>query len=186
METAWIQSILYQPPAVLGKSLKPFSPFHALVLDSIESPYMRGGNATPDDLITAVYVCSCSWSDRARILNGDKAELRKWGKDFCRADWQSEFDAFNLYLSESWTTPTTWKRGDGGTVKASGAFHMTVFAMRILGMNEADSWDAPLARLVCYRETYTEQETGKSDLQTDDERHGKKVLEDMENGNSKA
>jgi len=42
---------------VLGKRLLPFSLWHLLLLEVIESPFIMGGNATLFDLKTAVGIC---------------------------------------------------------------------------------------------------------------------------------
>lgn len=182
MEIAWIQAIAYQPPVILGQQLNPFSPFHALVLESLKSPYISGGTATPNELVLAVYVCSLSWADRKKITTIDESKLKNWGKKQSKAAWRYELSNFKTYISESWMLPDTWKKPNSGTVKANGAYHLAVFAMRKLGMNEADAWNTPLSRLVCYRHVIEEQETGKSDIITDDEKTAMQKLKEPNNG----
>lgn len=171
MHVGWIQAACYNPPTVLGRKLLPFSPFHALTLDAVDSPYMRGTAVDVHDLILAVYVCSRSWADRASII-GEPEPIQTWGAEQDHADWLAEMAAFRLYFQESWTIPDKWETGDKAKAKANGAYHLAVFGMRFLSMTEAAAWDCPVSRLICYRETYSEQETGKSLLKTDDELEG--------------
>jgi len=168
MHIAWTQAVLYDPPTVLGRKLYPFSPLHALVLDAVQSPFFIGGNYDLQDLVLAVHVCCSSWDTRADIF-ANPATLKKWGKQHGKTNWRKEVAAFQFYMAESWNTPKSWHDGKdgadkGSTAKASGAYHLAVFAMRRLGMSEAAAWDCPAARIVCYRETFIEQESGKSDL----------------------
>lgn len=175
MEIAWAQALLYQPPVVLGKQLLPLSVLHVLMLDAIDSPFMRGGSFDAGDLIIAVHLCGLKWVDREQFFVDAKA-ARAWGKSQRKNQMDDESAKFVDYISESWKIPETWKTGKGQSAKANGAYHLAVFGMRQLGMSEAEAWDCPVARLVCYRETYAEQETGESDLITDDERTGLEVL----------
>jgi len=175
MHIAWTQAVLYQSPAVLGRQLAPLSPLHVLTLEAVNSPFMVGGVSGLDDLILAVHICATQWGTRAGIFANEKL-LRKWGRQHRRADWRAEMGAFHTYLDESWTTPDKWGKGASGAAKAPGAYHLAVFAMRNLGMAEAQAWDCPIARLICYREAFAEQERGESDLMTDEEKRGIEVL----------
>jgi len=175
MHIAWIQAAIYDPPEVLGQKLKLLSPYHVLMLDSIQSPFMVGGKYDLHDMVLAVHVCSTSWADRYSVFS-TPAALKRWGRKQGKCDWKIEAETFKLYLSESWTIPESWQGAGGGKAKANGAYHLAVFAMRRLRMTEAEAWDCPVARLCCYRDTFDEQETGKSELITDNERKGIEVL----------
>jgi hypothetical protein len=171
MEIAWIQAIAYQPPVILGQQINPFSPFHALVLESTKSPYMFSVAPNFGDLVFAVHICGLRWETRSNIFL-PRTDLRKWGKTQRKADRTKAMRDFSLYISESMKTPDVWTKPGKNTVKANGAYHLAIFAMRKLGMNEADAWNCPISRLICYRETDEEQETGKSDIITESEKIG--------------
>lgn len=181
MQTAWIQACLYQPPVVLGRQLQPFSSFHALALDAVDSPFWHGGIPSVDDLILAVHICALTWETRSAVF-GDFRRLMKWGRRQRKADRAAELEAFRRYLNESNVYPARWKTGESSNIKASGFFHLVAFAMHRMNMTEAQAWDCCMARLVCYSEAYREQETGKSDLISDDEMKGIEMLKGAANG----
>lgn len=176
-DISWIQSVLYEPPTVLGRRLRPFSPLHALILQNIDSPFMFGGTAaTFEDLVVAVHVCGLTWTERNQWLPPAKL-LRRWGRKQRHTDFGAVADVMDEYISESWQLPERWTSGKGPShSKANGAFHLAVFGMSRLGMTEARAWDCPVARLICYREAFAEQETGKSDLVSDQEKRGIEAL----------
>lgn len=171
MQLSWVQAVGYAPPVVLGKQLQAFSAFHVLMLDAVASPFFRGGAPDTHDLLLAVHVCSSTWASRASVVT-DLSSVTDWGQGQLNVDWPAEMSAFEKYISESWLIPDKWELGDGEKAKANGAYHLAVFAMRFLGLAEAEAWNCPVSRLVCYRETYSEQETGKSLLKTEDELAG--------------
>jgi len=181
MQAAWTQAALYEPPVILGRKLQPLSPLHLLILDSVDSPFISGGKSDIQDLVLAVHTCCLKWETRQNIFPEDDA-LKAWGTEQAKTDWREELAAFQLYLSESWVIPEKWDAKDGDKCKANGAYHMALFCMRNLNMPEAEAWNCPVARIVCYRECYAEQETGKSDLVSPDERTSIDKLKAENNG----
>jgi hypothetical protein len=172
VQLSWVQAVGYAPPVVLGKQLQAFSAFHVLMLDAVASPFFRGGAPDTHDLLLAVHICSSTWASRASVVT-DLSSVTDWGQGQSKVDWPAEMRAFETYISESWLIPDKWETtGEREKAKANGAYHLAVFAMRFLGLPEAEAWDCPVSRLVCYRETYSEQETGKSLLKTEDELAG--------------
>jgi len=173
MQPVWIQSLLYQPPTVLGKQLKPFSALHFLILNFYKSPFLHGkGRISTDDLILAVIVCASDFASRHDLLNIDIKRIKKWGREHRKTDLLEATATLKEYLQESMVIPEKWQSsGDdsGGTIKTNAGYALVMFAMGRLGMTEAEAWNAPLARLVCYRDVYYELETGKTDVVSDEE-----------------
>lgn len=173
MQPVWIQSLLYQPPTVLGKQLKPFSALHFLILNFYASPFLHGkGRISTDDLILAVIVCASDFASRHDLLNIDNKQIKKWGREHRKTDLLEAVATFEEYLQESMVIPEKWQsvQDGGGTIKTNTSYALVMFAMGRLGMTEAQAWDVPLARLVCYRDVYYELETGKTDVVSDEER----------------
>lgn len=179
MNVVWPQAILYEPPKVLGKTLRGFSAFHALMLEAVQSPFMVGGKADLQDLILAVRICAHRWADRAKIKDTDA--IKTWGKHIKRGDFIGARQTFDLYLAESFKMPEFWNKS-GSSLRANFAFHLVTFGMRILGLSEADAWDTPIARMVCYRACWAESE-GDTSLKSDSEQSGIELLR-KENGKS--
>lgn len=178
MQIVWAQSVLYEPPAILGRKLNLFSPFHALILEAAHSPFMddlSGKAAQVDDLLLAIHVCSKSFTDKFSGLINPQ-EIQDWGKSVTPEQWQSARADFSLYLKESWKTPEYWSSSSSAETKASWIFHLVVFAMKQLRFTEQQAWDAPISRIVCYRAAYAEQQTGESDLKTEFDEIGIETL----------
>jgi hypothetical protein len=173
MNIVWAQAAIYEPPEVLGKTLQGFAPFHALMLEAVQSPFMRGGYGDFDDIILAVHICSHSWAARASILSASQ-ELVEWGKTCTAGDISSAREKLESYFSESWKMPQFWPT-DGGTMRANWIYHLVVFGMRYLRMPESRAWDCPISRLVCYRACVGETDGDKS-LMSEDEIKGIEVL----------
>lgn len=179
MNVVWPQAILYEPPKVLGKTLRGFSAFHALMLEAVQSPFLVGGKTDLQDLILAVHVCAHGWADRATIK--DTEAIKAWGEHIKSVDFVDAQKQFSNYLTESFAMPEFWNNS-GSTLRANFAFHLVTFGMRILGLSEADAWDTPIARMVCYRACWAESE-GDTSLKSDDEQAGLDLLR-KENGQS--
>lgn len=174
MNIVWAQAALYEPPEVLGKTLRGFSPFHALMLEAVQSPFMVGSTADFDDLILAVHICAHGWADRF-LIRSDMAAVIEWGKSLTADDIATGRRNFDAYLTASWETPKFWQDSDSGTLRANWIYHLAAFAMRRLNMTETEAWDCPIARLVCYRACVGETEGDKS-LMTDDDIKGIETL----------
>lgn len=166
---------------MLGRQLQPFSAFHALALSSVESPFWAGGDPTVDDLVMAVHICSLSW-DRRHEIFPDVKQMKRWGRACRKERFDEHMALFTQYLGESNVYPERWQEGGSSEIKACSFYHLVVFGMKRLGMMEAEAWDCPMSRLVCYSEAHNEQETGKSNLISDEERKGIEVLKAEQHG----
>lgn len=174
MQGAFILAHTYSPPSVLGLRLRPFSPWHGLLLEAAGSPFLCGGRVDADDLILGAWVCSKSYCDGFRTA-ADAASARKWGAKTKRFHLAAELSAFNSYLDASFTAPEYWKSGDGSSVKAPYFWHLAYFAMLRLHLPEADAWDYPIAKISCYQACAAEL-SGNSNLMSADEIKGIELL----------
>ncbi len=174
MNIVWANAAFYEPPKALGKTLRGFAPFHALMLEAVQSPFMVGGPPDFDDLVLAVHICSHGWSDRFRIRS-DMASVIEWGKVLTTEDIAAGRRNFDAYLTASWEMPQFWQSLDAHDLRANWIYHLTTFAMRRLHMTESAAWDCPIARLVCYRACVGETEGDKS-LKTEEELKGIETL----------
>ena len=171
MQGAFILSHTFSPPSVLGLRLRPFSPWHGLLLEAAGSPFICGGGRTDaDDLILGVWICTKSYRDGFRAAT-DVAAARKWGAKIKRFNLAAELSAFNYYLDDSFTAPEYWKSGDGSGVKAPYFWHLAYFAMYRLHLAEAEAWDYPIAKISCYQACAAEL-SGNSSLISADEIKG--------------
>ena len=179
MQKAFLQSALYSPPIVLGRQLRAFSPFHALALEAVNSPFAHEPvtGVTPDSLIVAIWTCSHSFADGLPVLL-DIATIQKWGASVGKWDFSKTKAQFFRHLDDSMLLPKFYHTGDEEDARAPVAWHLATSGMRFLHMTEAEAWDCSIARLVCYRACISEWNGSKS-LKSDEEIKGRKVLEEI-------
>jgi len=176
MQGAFIQALTYRPPAILGRQLLPFSPWHGIVLEGAGSPYIIGGTPDFGDFITAAWVCSHSFTHGwAGTL--DLVAAKKWGKANRkqRAKFSAAVAALNEHILASFVGPEYWSAEGGSSVKAPYWWHMATFGMTTLHLSYADAWDCSIARLMCHFACKSETEGGK-DLMSADDIKGEEVL----------
>jgi len=172
MQGAFVQALTYSPPVILGRQMLPFSCWHGLLLEAAGSSYLVGGIPTPSDAVYGAWVCSGRFADG---IAADKKALEKWGRRHRRAAWGDVLLAFGDYIEAGLRGPQYWRGGKDKPVKAPYWWHLALFARSRLGMTEAEAWDAPVARLSCYRACESESR-GWDKLMTDAEAEGVKVL----------
>jgi hypothetical protein len=179
MQEAFLASALYQPPIVLGRQLRHFSPFHALALEAVNSPFAHDPvtGVTPDSLIVAIHTCSLSYADGLAALL-DTAAIQKWGASVGKWDFDATLKIFKRHISDSMVLPAFYHTGDEEDARAPVAWHLATSGMRFLNMTEADAWDCSIAKLVCYRACISEWNGSKS-LKSDEEIKGRKILEEI-------
>ena len=179
MQEAFLQSALYSPPIVLGRQLRAFSPFHALALEAVDSPFAHEPvtGVTPDSLIVAIWTCSHSFADGLTVLL-DTAAIQKWGASVGKWDFPATLKTFQRHIADSMVLPVFYHTGDEEDCRAPVAWHLATSGMRFLNMTEAEAWDCSIARLVCYRACISEWNGSKS-LKSDEEIKGRKVLEEI-------
>ena len=119
MQGAFIQALTYRPPAILGRQLLPFSPWHGIVLEGAGSPYIIGGTPDFGDFITAAWVCSHSFTHGWEGTL-DLVAAKKWGKDNQkhRAQFPAAVAALNDHIMASFVGPEYWPADGGSSVKA--------------------------------------------------------------------
>lgn len=94
-------------PTVLGVRLVPYTVGHAIVLQRLRSPYVLGGEITPNDLVEAVLVCSQPPLESIKSIKSVWRDvvLWLWGKRIARLDLLEESQKFQLWLNEQSTAP---------------------------------------------------------------------------------
>ena len=158
-DNPFLRSLFVQPPEVLGRRLRPFSAYHAAALMLLDSPFMRGGkqDITPDDLVLAVFVCSCGFRDGPSKLFPAPAveELASWGHQF---DFNAGLATFRQYLDDYLYLPSVWQpEGEGKESGVPAPFHAVATVLQHMnGLSEAEAWDLPFARLVGYKAAIAE------------------------------
>ncbi len=156
MDSAFFQSVLVQPAEVLGKRLHPFSCYHALVLAHFDSPFLIGGEASRQELIFAVWVCTTRFEDGPALLQSDDAlkGAMEWGKSFAKTepDFEQGRDDFQTYLKNYMRFPQLWtKKGQGKPSGVPWPFRIAATVWAHFDVTEAEAWNMGLNKAASYR-----------------------------------
>ena len=152
MDPRFLAAVFARPPVVLGRQLRPFCCGHAVLLDALESPYIRGGALAQDgtDLIKAVWICSQTYEQgRDGLMRPPEAiavECQQWGESLKAEslDIRAEHDRFTAHLEEHTRAPKRWKKGDEKAAKSPWPLVIAIGLQRELGWSEERAWNAPL------------------------------------------
>lgn len=153
MSAAISQAALKQPFRVLGRELNPYSLWHKIFLESVDSSFAI---AKPDqtledlhdDLIISAYFCSYDYLGGLEQLDSKltRCRIKLWR-------WRcGEFDVFDAvsyfreYISYYSAYPNFWIedgcRSSGGKISSYAQF-LKVKMMQEFGMHEVDALNTP-------------------------------------------
>lgn len=152
VDPRFLAAVFARPPVVLGRQLRPFCCGHAVLLDALESPYIRGGPLAQNgsDLIKAVWICSQTYeAARDGLMRPPEviaAEAQQWGASMKAdgLDVRAEHERFSAYLEEHTRAPKRWKKGDEKAAKSPWPLTIAIGLQRELGWTETRAWNAPL------------------------------------------
>lgn len=164
----WLQALFLQPPKICGKQLLPFSVGHYFLLRNLNSPYIKGGIPTYNDLLMAILICSMSFETCQKILVYNP-KMWKWSLWFLR--WQlinleTAEKSLKQYLSEYICTPEHWEYVKGEDIKPVDPygcpleFHIVRVLCSIYNMNTEKAWNTPYGLARCYYDTWAESDRG--------------------------
>ncbi len=146
MQGAFLNALLYRPPSITGKQLLPFSCWHGLVLEEMDSSFIVGGELTIEEAIVVIEVCS----KRRDEFILDKNALVKAGKKIKPDSYSQIISDVKEYIEKSFFLPVCWKEEKEKSLKIPIWFHLVYFAMKHLHYSEEEAWNANFARLFCY------------------------------------
>lgn len=107
-----------EPHRLLGVDLLPFSLGHLILLRRLESAFVTGGTPQMDDLVSAVFICSQTYSEAAEVLNTGEVDyleprlffgnrvvrlplaeaMRRWQQIAGEFDFNDRMEAFRIYM----------------------------------------------------------------------------------------
>jgi len=155
---AWYQSLMIQPPIVMGRRLKPFSMIQRLTLENFDSPFITHNRPiTRADVTFAVMVCSRDWAGLQAKFFHDFMWIGIWW-DAIRAtfyNWQSEADRLTVYINAYSDTPDV-DNSKKSTHKAPWQFHAVHIICKEYHFPEEKVWNMALNRVLCYVATASE------------------------------
>lgn len=149
MDERFAEAFVNRRHTVLGRKLKPFSVWHAFVLDLLGSPFAGHVGETIDfrSLFFAVGVCAREYDPGLRCLR--KGPLFRLRFFLRHRGWKKREDrhlrAFLAYLRDYRTGPHPDHFADGTGEKSGvpGPLLLVARLMRLGGMTKAEAWNTP-------------------------------------------
>ena len=173
MDNLYCDSLLLQPPRILGVQLRPFSSYHALVLLRFDNPLVCGGDVSESDLIQAVVICSQGFSDKLfgylSLLNDHLPKIQ-YGARLLIHDIGRETEAIEDYIQQYSAGPDYWADGDAKLSGIEPPFQVAgALLQNMPGFSEEQVWDMPFTRALAYKACIAEQHgadvVNQSDIQ---------------------
>ncbi|MFH1602431.1 MAG: hypothetical protein ABIH03_00805 [Pseudomonadota bacterium] len=149
-------SMLVTPPVLLGRQLRHFSLYHALMLSVAGSPFIGvgDGQAALDDLLFAVWIC-CQEYDPTPAPHESPAlidEAREWGAGAGEIDLAEGCAAFTAYLNGYFAFPQFWQDGKSKPSGVPWFFRCAAdVMMHYPQLSEETVWNMPINRAAAYR-----------------------------------
>ena len=171
LDLKFAESVLNLNHRVLGKRLKPFSLWHALLLEATRSPIWAGhGPITLPDLHAAVAICSNEWP-KFNLKAGFFTILR----NSCISDDRLQFEGKKLiaYFNDYNSVPMLWtedKKDFKEKPRCPLPLSLDLVAWLVRhGFGEARSWNMPIGLAHWYYIACARQRGGEIDLVSPEE-----------------
>ena len=150
MSASYIKAAIPEPHVILGRKLRPFCIGHYLILSRFDCAYVSetSANASREDLIFAVLVCSMRPKDFMAFVEDDGAEkaVKDWGKKVGVFDFKEKSDAFQNYLAEHSQMPAFWIEQDGQRSGAHWTQSVLLCLTSQLGYTREEAEEMPLTQ----------------------------------------
>lgn len=171
LDLKFAESVLNLDHRVLGKKLKPFSLWHALLLEAIQSPIWMGkGSLTLPDLYSAVAICSNEWP-KFTLKAGTLTILCN---TFLRGErLEKESKKLVAYFNDYNSVPMLWTADKTDKKEAPKcplpmALDLVAWLVRH-GFGEARSWNMPIGLAHWYYIACAKQRGSEIDLVSPEE-----------------
>jgi hypothetical protein len=158
MADVWLQALLASPPVICGRRLLPFSLAHALLLRKLGSPYACGGPERPEDLLTALEICSRPVAALPGFLARPpsprylRRHARRWAGHLTVAG-----ASFRTYLGDFLVAPARFDSVTGAPIRSPVEWYLAGLLMAEYGWTEQAAWDCPFAKARCLAEVHFER-----------------------------
>lgn len=151
---------------VLGKRLKPFSTWHLLQLQYMQSPLVGGGAVESGDLELAVRVCQTSFPNAV-------AARRRWWR-WRGLGMKAEVEAFEQYVADYATGPDI-QAEETSTKKArlpdmDSLLQEVAMYRKMSGCSREEAWNVPIGEMAWMNAAWARMEGAKFSIMTELER----------------
>lgn len=142
----FLEAFLNRPHRVLGRNLRPFSLWHNLLLESIQSPFLTGRGVTAVQLWQAVRVCSSRWTGEGYRPNLNPPTRLRWLWEVGRYGLRRECEAFADYLRDFDSSPKFMQSEENKVSNERDIDDNLELACHLesQGYTPADVWNMPL------------------------------------------
>jgi hypothetical protein len=153
MQLPYAYALLAIPPKVLGRQLMPLTLGHCWILDTLQSPIIKGGSINLDDILLAVIICSLPWLEALDIIQYDKLESKalELGSSVIESDIEQAKQQLLKYVSYYATCPERQdNKSDRLGVVVPWYFCLCISLLR-LGFSEEKAWSCEVGKALCYQ-----------------------------------
>lgn len=116
------EGFLHKPHRVFGKKLKPFSTWHRLQLEWVNSRILTGG-PTKWDVYAAVKICQSQYPDAADVETYKGIRAFVWKLRYLFTPWRKEAKKFFAYIDDYYSPPKLWGGKSSSKKKLAEAAH---------------------------------------------------------------
>ena len=167
MQIPYTYALLAVPPKVLGRQLLPLSLGHCWLLDTLQSPLIKGGKIELSDIVLATIICSHEWRIALDLIQYDKLEAKgiELGNGVSEADLpiaKRELLRYFDYYAKAPERSSSGNDGKMGTV-VPWYFCIVVSLLR-LNFSEEKAWSCEVGKALCYQTTAAYMDGDKSIL----------------------
>ncbi len=140
MSDALAECIFHARHTICGRRLKPFTLWHAWLLDFCQSPFVSSTPGTAADLALAIEVCSRPASTPARSPHLDLRPDRRLTARIFRDGFRETADAFRAYLGDYVALPRCWSTPGGRSIRSHPCLYTVAVLMRHGQRTEEQAW----------------------------------------------
>ena len=167
------QAAIPDPYVILGLKLRPLSLGHYLLMSRFDVAFVASEerNATFDDLILGVLICSMGYDDFLRFMESKnfRREIAAWGRKIGLFDPVEKIVLFNQYIREGSKAPLYWIEKEGRNNSGAHWTHaLKTTLVSKCGYTNSEALNAPLSQALSDYFQYAESE-GFVRLMTEDE-----------------
>lgn len=149
-DVEYYQAQVPEPWTLLGLRLRPLSAGHIILLNRVESPFVKPGTEiTFEDLTCAVFICAHTFEETLEAFDDPELpeRLSEWhtrlAAEHGEIDLQAKAAEFQQYLEEGSRSPSFNSQGEGGVGDVPSVQLVKAFLMSETNMTEAEILNRP-------------------------------------------
>ncbi|EIQ01049.1 hypothetical protein OpiT1DRAFT_05613 [Opitutaceae bacterium TAV1] len=161
-DTRYVEAAVNHRHRVLGRVLAPYSFWHILLLETVQSPLLLDKPVTPQALWQAVHICSSRWNPGFVAPDMVQPSRLRWQWLTTRYRLVVEINKFHEYLRDHDSGPRCELRSDKklvscGAHDVDGNFE-TVCYLQLKGLSPGEAWNMPVGMARWYSAVYSRLE----------------------------